>query len=72
MDSSQKTILSLIREITGQSDIVSIEYKDVSNTTKDRIDFKKARGSVRLMSRKIKTNLDVESMVKSFLALQIP
>lgn len=66
------TILSFIKEATGQSDIFAIDFKNLDNTTKEKIDFKKVRGSVRLMSGRIKTKVDVEAMKKEFLALHIP
>jgi hypothetical protein len=72
MEIANDNILSLLKEATGKTDISSVDFKNVDKTTKDRIDFKKVRGSVRLMSRKIKTPLEVSAMRKAFLALQIP
>jgi Xaa-Pro aminopeptidase len=72
VEQANENILSLLKEATGKTDISSVDFKNVENTTKDRIDFKKVRGSVRLMSRKIKTPIEVAAMREAFLALQIP
>lgn len=72
MENIQNDIIKLLQEATGQRDVLSIDYKAVDDTTKDKIDFTKVRGSVRLMSGKIKTSADVDAMRKRFLALQIP
>ena len=72
MEIANDNILSLLKEATGNSDISFIDFKNVDKTTKDRIEFKKVRGSVRLMSGKIKTPSEVDAMRKAFLALQIP
>jgi Xaa-Pro aminopeptidase len=72
MEAANDNILSLLKEATGKTDISSVDFKTVDNTARDRIDFKKVRGSVRLMSRKIKTPIEVAAMRKAFLALQIP
>ena len=72
MDNAQLNIISFIKEATGESDVFAIDFKNLDKTTKDKLDFKKVRGSVRLMSGKIKTMVDVEAMKKAFLALRIP
>lgn len=72
MEKIEKNILSLIQEATGNSDISSIDFKDLDSTTKDQIDFKRVRGSVRLMSGKIKTLSDVLLMKQAFLARPLP
>ena len=72
MDNAQAKIISLIKEATGVTDVLSIDFKNLDKTPKNRLDFKKVRGSVRLMSGKIKTMVEVEAMKKDFLALHIP
>lgn len=72
MSTTHNHINSLIQQATGKSDVFSIDFKDLSQTTRERIDFHKVRGSVRLMSGKIKTMADVEAMRKTFIALRIP
>jgi hypothetical protein len=71
--SEEKNIMAtLLKEVLGHSDVSSVDYKSIENTTKDRIDFQKVRGSVRLMANKIKTVADVDAMRKAFIALRIP
>ena len=72
MENSQNVILALLKEATGKSDVSSMEFRNIDFITKDRVDFKKVRGSVRLMSERIKTMADVERMRKAFLSLQLP
>jgi len=72
VENSQETILSFIKEATGKTDVTSIDFKEIEKTTKEKIDFKKVRGSVRMMSGKIKTVEQVEAMKRDFLALRIP
>jgi hypothetical protein len=72
VDKVQEKILSLLKEVTGKTDFGAMNYKSVDKITKDRIDTKKVRGSVRMMSGKIKTMSDVELMKQAFIALQIP
>lgn len=72
METTHSNIESFIKEATGKTDVFSIDFKNLDNTTKSRIDFKKVRGSVRLMSGRIKTMVDVDAMRKAFLALRIP
>jgi hypothetical protein len=72
METTQSNIMSFIKEATGKTDIFSIDFKNLDNATKNRIDFKKVRGSVRLMSGRIKTMVDVDAMRKAFLALRLP
>lgn len=69
---AQKSIITLIKEATGETDVFAIDFKDLDNTTRQKIDFKKVRGSVRMMSGKIKTIADVNAMKKAFFALRIP
>lgn len=72
MDKIQENILSLLKEATGTTDFAAMDFKSLDNLKKSRIDTKKVRGSVRMMSGKIKTMADVEAMRKAFIALQIP
>lgn len=72
MENLQDTIKEYIKEATGTTDVVSINFKEIETTTKEKINFRKVRGSVRMMSGKIKTVIDVEAMKKDFLALRIP
>jgi hypothetical protein len=72
VEQSQNNIITLIKEATGSSDVLSIDFKDLDNTTRKKIDFTKVRGSVRMMSGKIKTFADVSAMKKQFIALRIP
>lgn len=72
MNKVQETILSLLKEATGTTDFAAMDFKSVDNIKKSRISTKKVRGSVRMMSGKIKTMADVQAMKKAFLALHIP
>ena len=72
MENAQTTIIALLKEATGKSDVLSMEYKNLDNIRKDRVNFKRVRGSVRLTSGRIKTMADVERMKQAFLSLQLP
>lgn len=72
MENIEDTIVEFIKEATGKTNVAEVDFKDVEKTTVDKIDMKKVRGSVRMMSGKIKTVADVEAMKKEFIALQIP
>ena len=72
MGATDKKILSLIEKATGKSDVSSIDFKNIDNTTKDKVDFKRVRGSVRLMSGKIKTVADVIKLRNAFLSHPLP
>lgn len=73
MEQKKETLLSeLLIEFIGMRDVLFVDYKSLDRTTKDRLDFKKVRGSIRLASQKIKTQADVNEKVTHFLNLQIP
>ena len=72
VDKTQETLLSLLKEVTGTTDFGLMDFKSIDRVEKSRVDTKKVRGSVRMMSGKIKTDTDVEEMKKAFIALQIP
>ena len=63
---------TILQQAIGQSDIMSIDYKGVDDATQENIEFRRVRGSVRLMVGKIKTPKDVAIMIKRFFALRIP
>jgi hypothetical protein len=63
---------SLLKEKTGKTNVMSIDFKGVESATQKNIEFRKVRGSVRLMVNKIKTPQDVAKMVDKFLDLRLP
>lgn len=65
-------INSLLKEVTGRTDIESMNFKDVNNVTSKNIETRKVRGSVRLMSGNIKTVAQVEKMRHEFITRQLP
>lgn len=72
MGKEKKNMNSILKEVTGKSDIMSIDYKGVGSATQQNIEFRKVRGSVRLIVNKIKTPKDVTKMLEKFLALRLP
>lgn len=72
VNTADNTLLTFLEEATGTRDVFSLDFKNLDNTTREKIDFAKVRGSVRLMSRKIKTAKDVEKLKKQFQTLRIP
>jgi hypothetical protein len=67
-----KDMQNLLKETTGSSDVLFIDFKNLDDTPKEKIDFRKVRGSVRLQRQKIKTQNDVEALIQKFLALRLP
>jgi hypothetical protein len=74
MEQKNETLLSeLLQEFIGDKDVLSIDFKPIDETTtKDQLDFKKVRGSVRLASRRLKTCAEVAEKRNHFVNLQIP
>jgi hypothetical protein len=68
----QNEILStLLAEFIGEKDVLLIDYKPIDETTtKESLDFKKVRGSIRLANQNIKTYSDVNKMRESLVDRQ--
>lgn len=62
----------ILKEVTGKSNVMDIDFKGVDDATQKNIEFRKVRGSVRLMVNKIKTPKDVSNMLDKFLSLRLP
>jgi hypothetical protein len=71
MENAQDIIIALLKEATGKTDVSLMDYKNIDDITKDRVDFKRVRDNF-LLAGRIKTPADVERMRQAFLALKLP
>ena len=66
-------LTELLKEFIGTKDILFVDFKPLDETTtKDRLDFQKIRGSVRLARKMIKTYADLLALKKRVAAIRIP
>jgi len=72
MEQLQMQITSLLKEVTGKSNIETIDFRNIDNIDLKDIETRKVRGSVRLMSGNIKTPAQVEKMRDHFISRQLP
>ena len=73
MEQKKDTLLTeLLKEFIGNKDVLFVDFKPRNETTKNRLDFQKIRGSVRLARKMIKTYADLSMLKKRVAAIKIP
>lgn len=64
---------SFLLKIFGKSDVSFIDFKEINNVTfLKNFDFKKVRGSIRLLLKRVRTAQETNQMVERFLHAKLP
>jgi hypothetical protein len=65
--------LDLLKSLINTEDYISEDFKDIDkNTKREKLNFWKIRGSIRLISKRIKMPSEVNKEIENFIATKLP
>ena len=70
METYRKRLQSLICDATGTCDVLSLPLEKFED--KSKINFERVRGSVRIINKKVKTELETQNYINEVLNTTLP